>query len=295
MNEKKFKYLIYAVILIIVFGSCSAIDNEYFEEIDNFRTKRINFLQSRQGYMNLVGLYWIFEGIYTIGSNKRNGIVLPDNFPNYFGSMHVAKDFIEFTFTEEVLLDSTVSIFNYKLSKSDLDHSFSWNDLEWYIIKNGKNLALRVKDFNSPLIKKINEIPIFKPRKSWRIAAKFKSYEEISERVIENIWGHQVTQPTAGIVSFEHKGNTYELESNIESGKLAVIFKDQSSGKQTYHGGRQVYLTDPDENGNVIIDFNKSFNFPCAYNDFTTCPVPPQRNTLPFQVDAGEQYERVKS
>ena len=62
MNEKKFKYLIYAVILIIVFGSCSAIDNEYFEEIDNFRTKRINFLQSRQGYMNLVGLYWIFDG-----------------------------------------------------------------------------------------------------------------------------------------------------------------------------------------------------------------------------------------
>ena len=57
----------------------------------------------------------------------------------------------------------------------------------------------------------------------------------------------------------------------------------------------RVYLTDPDENGNVIIDFNKSFNFPCAYNDFTTCPVPPQRNTLPFQVDAGEQYERVKS
>ena len=31
MNEKKIKYLIYAVILIIVFGSCSVIDNEYFE------------------------------------------------------------------------------------------------------------------------------------------------------------------------------------------------------------------------------------------------------------------------
>ena len=62
MNEKKFKYLIYTVILIIVFGACGAIDNEYFEEIDNFRTKRINFLQSRQGYMNLVGLYWIFDG-----------------------------------------------------------------------------------------------------------------------------------------------------------------------------------------------------------------------------------------
>ena len=105
MNEKKFKYLIYIVILIIVFGACGAVDNEYFEEIDNFRTKRINFLQSRQGYMNLVGLYWIFDGKYTIGSNKRNGIVLPDNFPNYFGSMHVKKDFIEFTFNEEVLFE----------------------------------------------------------------------------------------------------------------------------------------------------------------------------------------------
>ena len=44
MYEKKFKYLIYTIILIIVFGACSAIDNEYFEEIDNFRTKRIDFL-----------------------------------------------------------------------------------------------------------------------------------------------------------------------------------------------------------------------------------------------------------
>jgi uncharacterized protein (DUF1684 family) len=39
----------------------------------------------------------------------------------------------------------------------------------------------------------------------------------------------------------------------------------------------------------VDLDFTRTMNLPCAYTDFATCPVPPDANTLPFAVEAGEQ------
>jgi len=35
----------------------------------------------------------------------------------------------------------------------------------------------------------------------------------------------------------------------------------------------------------ALLDFNKALNFPCAYNAFTTCPIPPERNRLTFLVE----------
>ena len=138
-------------------------------------------------------------------------------------------------------------------------------------------------------ISEIDKIPAFTIDASWRINGIFKPYIKEQERTISNIWGHAVEQPTAGIVTFNYANQVYELESNIESGKLAVIFKDGTTGNETYSGGRQLYLSKPDKDGEVILDFNKSFNFPCAFNDFTTCPVPPEKNRLPFRIIAGEK------
>jgi uncharacterized protein (DUF1684 family) len=39
----------------------------------------------------------------------------------------------------------------------------------------------------------------------------------------------------------------------------------------------------------MIIDFNKAENPPCAYNAYTTCPLPPEQNRLRVRVEAGEK------
>jgi uncharacterized protein (DUF1684 family) len=38
-----------------------------------------------------------------------------------------------------------------------------------------------------------------------------------------------------------------------------------------------------------VLDFNKAYNPPCAFNDFATCPLPPYQNKLALRVDAGEK------
>ena len=67
------------------------------------------------------------------------------------------------------------------------------------------------------------------------------------------------------------------------------MFTDQSTGSETFSGGRFLLLKIPNDNQEVILDFNKALNFPCAVNDYTTCPIPPKTNHIDLMVSAGEK------
>jgi uncharacterized protein (DUF1684 family) len=43
-----------------------------------------------------------------------------------------------------------------------------------------------------------------------------------------------------------------------------------------------------DWRGKVLVDFNFTQNPPCAYNPFTTCPLPPKQNRPSVALPAGE-------
>lgn len=78
-------------------------------------------------------------------------------------------------------------------------------------------------------------------------------------------------------------------------GGVFLPFRDATSGRETYGGGR--YLLDtikgadlghaPD--GRAILDFNFAYNPSCAYADRWICPLAPQENTLTAPIRAGEK------
>jgi uncharacterized protein len=81
-------------------------------------------------------------------------------------------------------------------------------------------------------------------------------------------------------------------------GGLFVPFRDGTSGKETYGGGR--YLLDTIKNhipmpppvaGRPLaeIDFNYAYNPSCAYNHLWACPLAPRENWLPVSIRAGEK------
>ncbi len=71
---------------------------------------------------------------------------------------------------------------------------------------------------------------------------------------------------------------------------LFLPFKDATSGKETYGGGRYLDLRLRDvQNGKLMLDFNKAYNPYCAYADGYSCPIPPKVNELPVVIEAGEQ------
>ncbi len=86
------------------------------------------------------------------------------------------------------------------------------------------------------------------------------------------------------------------------AGGLFVPFRDGTTGKETYGGGR--YLFDTVKNtdalcleiqtgsSEVTIDFNYAYNASCAYDVRWACPLAPRENWLGVPVRAGEKIYR---
>ena len=95
-----------------------------------------------------------------------------------------------------------------------------------------------------------------------------------------------------GALVFTRDGKEYRLDAVLEAPEdteLFVMFADATSGKETYGAGRFIYVPMP-VNGVVPLDFNKSYNPPCAFNEFATCPLPPPQNRLSaLRIEAGEK------
>lgn len=71
---------------------------------------------------------------------------------------------------------------------------------------------------------------------------------------------------------------------------LFLPFKDATSGKETYGGGRYIDVrTGEIQNGHLTLDFNKAYNPYCAYQEGYPCPIPPKTNVLSIPVEAGEK------
>lgn len=92
-------------------------------------------------------------------------------------------------------------------------------------------------------------------------------------------------------------GTTHRLTAfnGRAPGSLLVLFTDATSGVTTYAANRALAVDAPDEQGAVVVDFNRATNLPCAYTDLATCPLPPAENRLPVAVEAGEKIplERI--
>ena len=70
--------------------------------------------------------------------------------------------------------------------------------------------------------------------------------------------------------------------------RFYFVFRDASSGQETYEAARFLYA-DLLDDGTTVLDFNQAYNPPCAFNGYTTCPIPIRENRLPVKILAGEK------
>jgi len=101
-----------------------------------------------------------------------------------------------------------------------------------------------------------------------------------------------------GILNFNLKGKVFELtiyqsQDDLRDEKykdyLFLPFTDDTSGNESYGGGRymDVMTTDEKSNGTILLNFNNTYNPYCAYNEKYSCPLTPRKNHLDLEVTAG--------
>ncbi|MBI4038403.1 DUF1684 domain-containing protein [Candidatus Daviesbacteria bacterium] len=66
-----------------------------------------------------------------------------------------------------------------------------------------------------------------------------------------------------------------------------LLFRDQTTGKDTYENGRMLQI--PKRVDKLIVDFNYAYNPYSSYNDSWDCPITPKENILPIPIEAGEK------
>jgi uncharacterized protein len=104
-----------------------------------------------------------------------------------------------------------------------------------------------------------------------------------------NTYGQQDEYHSEGVVEFQLLGQTLRLRPfTTRPKRLYFVFRDLSSGQETYQTARFLY-SDLRDDDTTVLDFNMAYNPPCAFNPFTTCPIPLRENRLPVKVLAGEK------
>ncbi|HEY6186689.1 MAG TPA: DUF1684 domain-containing protein [Pyrinomonadaceae bacterium] len=274
-------------------------ENAYRQEIDKWHNERASQLRSEDGWLTLVGLFWLKEGENRIGSDPSNQIVLPQGkAPAHAGSLWVEGGAVRLEAEPQSGITSDGKPVTTLALVSDAEGKptvLQLGTLSFHVIKRKDQLGLRVKDKDNPARTQFAGLDYYPVSLNWRIDARFEPYNPPKKIPIVNVLGMVEEQPSPGRIVFDAAGKTYSLDAISEEGsqELFVIFKDETSGKETYGAGRYLYTDPANASGTVLLDFNKAYNPPCAFTTYATCPLPPSQNRLALRVEAGEkQYAK---
>ncbi len=288
-------FLIFAVVIFIV--GCDVESEkgsqEYINQINEWHKNRIENLKKENGWLNLVGLFFLKEGENTFGKSDKNDFVINDtSLPDYICSFYLRDTLVEMISNPDIDLRINGERVNKVVLQHDLTGNpsiVSYKSYRWLIIKRGEKFALRVRNLEAPLVKEFKGIDRFPVNEEWKIIADFIPYNPPKEILIPSIIGIPEKEISPGKVRFRVKDKIFELDA-IESGdKLFFVFADETNGEETYGAGRFLYADKPDSINKVTLDFNKAYNPPCAFTPYATCPLPPPQNVLKIKIKAGEK------
>lgn len=272
------RYLIGMVVFALT--AVSAASSDYLDSIKAWQQHRDQGLRSPTGWLTLVGLFWLNPGDNTIGSAPSNNFVLPRNSaPDRVGTLHLDAGKITFHPAD----GSPAKELSY-----DEDHptSIDAGSVKFYVIKRGDRFAVRAKDSAAPALKHFTGMSYFPVNSAFHFEARL--IPDVKKIPILNILGETELQESPGFVEFTYKGTAYRLRPIYENKTLFFLFKDPTNKTLTYQAGRMLNTPLPVD-GKVDLDFNRSYNPPCTFTPYATCPLPPKENTLPFAIDAGEK------
>jgi uncharacterized protein (DUF1684 family) len=266
----------------------------YEKEVETWRQQRLAGLKKEDGWLTLVGLYWLKPGANRFGSDPGNPVILPEGkAPAVAGTLTRDGDTVRLSVEPGVPLTA-----NGKPATPGMTVSadaggkpavLELGSLNFFVIKRGDRVGVRIRDKASPVLasfKGIDEYPI---QPEWRIVARFEPSKD-KKIPIANIIGQVEDETSPGAVVFDWRGKTYRIDAleGGDDGGLFLIFGDQTNGKETYGAGRFLDTEAP-KDGKVVVDFNTAYNPPCAFTSFATCPLPPAGNKLQLRVEAGEK------
>jgi uncharacterized protein (DUF1684 family) len=270
----------------------AALDPAVVKEIEDFRAKHET--DYRRDYVTLAGLFPLKEGVNKAGSAASNDVVLPKPVAASIGRFVMNGDTVRFepqpgaavTLKDRPITSAIVLTTD---EKGPADQLTIAPGMTLWVHMSGDRRTLRMRDVNGEPARTFEGFRWFPIDEKFRVSARFVKDAQPRTVRIPNQLGDEETYTTEGIVEFMLDGQKITMRPmTTRPGRLYFIFRDGTSGKETYETARFLY-TNLNPDGTTVLDFNQAYNPPCSFNPYTTCPLPPKENRLTVRVRAGEK------
>jgi uncharacterized protein len=268
-------------------------DDAYEQALAKWRQEREASLKSDTGWLTVAGLFFLNQGRNTFGSGPLNDIVLPAGAPAEAGVFELEGRKVVMRAKAPLTVngkETTHAELRPAEGGKPADQLIM-GGLTAFVHLSGDRLAIRLRDKNSDIRRNFTGLKWFAPNQAYKVRGRFEPYATPKTVKVPNILGDLETYVAPGLVAFTLNGQEHKLEV-FESGsgdnkRFFIVFRDLTSGKETYPSARFLYADLP-ENGQTTLDFNKAYNPPCAFNPYTTCPLPTEQNRMRVRIEAGE-------
>jgi uncharacterized protein (DUF1684 family) len=276
----------------LVLGAPSAVD--VVSATRDWQEKRLQSLQSEDGWLTLVGLGWLKDGANTAGSGKGVDVQFPPDAPALLGTFIRSGLAVTFQPASAVSVLRGGQSFAGGALKTDSSGAnpdvLQTGRFRFQVIVRQDRVGVRIKDPEARARKEFKGIPMYPASAQWRVRARWEPSKPPTRIAVPNVLGHVELMSSPGTAVFTVEGKEYRLTPVLEEGSsmLFFVFGDETNRTETYGAGRFLYAGLP-EDGFALLDFNRAYNPPCAFSPFATCPLPPKQNRLALKVEAGEK------
>jgi hypothetical protein len=277
-------------------------DAEYRTSIESWQFENEKKLAAPTGWLALIGHTWLQRGENSLGTASRDAIRLPSELgPQVRGSFIVDGVRVRLRCDPDsgILVggeshtECELTIDASKLESDSPDPITIGDRIAIQLVRRNGKFAVRVRDAQSEAIARFQGKRWFPIDRSYCVDAIYRAYEEPKSIQIVNIRGEDTTVEVVGTVEFQLLGQSVRLDAMLDSPEeLFLIFKDRTNGVTSYGPGRFLNAPLPKDGDSVQLDFNKTYNPPCAFSPHTLCPLPPKQNHLDIEIQAGEMAPR---
>lgn len=282
----------------------AAEDSPYADEIRKWRAERERKLRADNGWLTLAGRYPLKDGANALGFGADADAVLPAALagvgPERLGTILVDPENkrVALKLADGVSMLSGGKPFTGERVLGTAPDKRDWvalGRLSMHVIERNGKFILRLADNESPVRKEFPGCVWYAPDPDYKVEARFVPYPEGKTLSIVNIIDEVSKQPCPGYAEFHLRGEVFRLDAIREGDGLFFVFRDATAGDTTYGAARFLDVDRvPQPNGTFTLDFNKAYNPPCAFSEYTTCPLPPKQNVLKVRIEAGEKYDRKR-
>ncbi|MES1255378.1 MAG: DUF1684 domain-containing protein [Acidobacteriota bacterium] len=263
----------------------------YRAEVQDWRAR--HEASYRREYVPLAGLFPLKPGINSAGSAPSNDMVLPSVAPAAVGQFVLDGTRVRFEPHAGAVVGWKGGLVNGPVElHSDDDgeaDELTIGRLALWVHSSGDRPTIRMRDPEGDPARSFHGFRWFPVDERYRVVGRFLADAAPRELRTLNQLGDEDVMTTEGVVAFAVGGRTVRLRPMTTRPKrLWFIFRDGTSGKETYETARFLYA-DLADDGTVVLDFNEAYNPPCAFNPYTTCPLPLAENRLAVRIPAGEK------